>query len=402
MLSEGAPAAVPDGLDAQVAGADVQEVVRTLCAMAEIAPRPAETIEGQLIAAARAGDQEAFQRLTEPYYRELHVHCYRMLGSFHDAEDLVQETLLRAWRSLGTYQGRAQFRSWLYKIATNACLKQLERHPARVLARDFSPEADPLLPPSPPVAEIVQLEPYPDVLLSERSSDSTDPEARYILRESIEIAFLTVIQLLPPRQRAVLILRDVLGWRATEVAGLLGASVASVNSALQRARATLSHRLPATGREDTGRAVSNEAEQLLLARYIRAWEKGDMAALAVLLNEDAVLTMPPAPNWFQGRAAIATFFHNLCFSVERKHFRALPTHANGHPACAAYEWDAAAGRYQFSGIMLLRLEGDLIAEVVGFGKSDLFAAFGLPEFLGTSPPFVGSSGGTGLLDHADR
>ena len=195
MLSEGAPAAVPDGLDAQVAGADVQEVVRTLCAMAEIAPRPAETIEGQLIAAARAGDQEAFQRLTEPYYRELHVHCYRMLGSFHDAEDLVQETLLRAWRSLGTYQGRAQFRSWLYKIATNACLKQLERHPARVLARDFSPEADRLLPPSPPVAEIVQLEPYPDVLLSERSSDSTDPEARYILRESIEIAFLTVIRL---------------------------------------------------------------------------------------------------------------------------------------------------------------------------------------------------------------
>jgi len=307
-----------------------------------------------------------------------------MLGSFHDAEDLVQETLLRAWRSLGTFEGRAQFRAWLYKIATNACLKQLERHPARVPARDFSPQADPLLPPSPPVAEVLQLEPYPDVLLSAQSSDSTDPEALYILQESVEIAFLAAIQLLPPRQRAVLMLRDVLGWRATEVADLLGGSVASVNSALQRARATLSHHPLRTGRGNAGRAVSSEAERVLLARYIRAWEAGDMAALAVLLKEDAVLTMPPAPNWFQGRNAIATFFHNFCFSVPRKHFRALPTRANGHPACAAYEWDAAAGHYRFSGIMLIRLEGDLIAEVIGFGYPDLFSAFHLPEVLESS------------------
>lgn len=359
---------------------------RRLCAMAEIATQPSHAIEEQLIAAASAGDEEAFRRLTEPYRRALHVHCYRMLGSFHDAEDLVQETLLRAWRSLGSFERRAQFRSWLYKIATNACLKELERHPARVLARDFSPQADPLLPPSPPVAEIVQLEPYPDVALSGQSSDSADPEALYILQESVEIAFLTAIQLLAPRQRAVLILRDVLGWRATEVAALLGASVASVNSALQRARATVARHLPGTGREDPRGAVSNEAEQLLLARYIQAWEEGDMDALAALLKEDALLTMPPAPNWFQGRTAIATFFRNLCFSVERKHFRALPTRANGHPACAAYEWDAAAGHYRFSGIMLLRIEGDLVAEVIGFGNPELFAAFGLPEVMAASGP----------------
>src|SRR5262249_49288841 len=262
---------------------------RTLCPMAEAATQPSHAIEARLIAAAVAGDQEAFGGLRQPYHRELHVHCYRMLGSFHDAEDLVQETLLRAWRSLGTFEGRAQFRSWLYKIATNACLKELERHPARVLARDSSPQAD-LLPPSPPVAEIVQLEPYPDVALRGQWSDSADPEALYTLQESVEIAFLTAIQLLQPRQRAVLILRDVLDWRATEVAALLGASVTSVNSALQRARATVARHLPRTGREDPRRAVTKEAEQLLLARYIQAWEEGDMDALAALLKEDALLT----------------------------------------------------------------------------------------------------------------
>src|SRR5262249_44202171 len=279
-----------ESLGDRVAGWIVVAIpTRTLCAMAEIAAQPSRAIEEQLIAAAAAGDEEAFRRLTEPYHRELHVHCYRMLGSFHDAEDLVQETLLRAWRSLGTFEGRAQFRSWLYKIATNACLKELERHPARVLARDSSPQAD-LLPPSPPGGEIVQLEPYPDVALRGQWSDSADPEALYILQESVEIAFLTAIQLLQPRQRAVLILRDVLDWRATEVAALLGASVTSVNSALQRARATVARHLPRTGREDPRRAVTKEAEQLLLARYIQAWEEGDMDALAALLKEDALLT----------------------------------------------------------------------------------------------------------------
>lgn len=350
--------------------------------MARIAVRPDDPVEGRLIAAAQAGDQDAFRRLSEPYYRELHVHCYRMLGSFHDAEDLVQETFLRAWRSLGRYEGRAQFRSWLYKIATNACLKEIERRPSRVLPRDFGPPADPLLPPSPPLAEIVHLEPYPDVLLSELPSSSSDPEAVYILRESIGFAFLTAIQLLTPRQRAVLILRDVLDWRAGEVAALLESSVASVNSALQRARATLAHRLPPNDRQGAGKDVSQAAERSLLARYVQAWETGDMDRLAVLLKEDAVLTMPPAASWFQGPEVIARFFHHLCFSDRRKSFRLLPTRANRQPACAAYESDGDASHYRFSGIMLLRVEGDLIAEVTGFGDTSLFASFGLPEVLG--------------------
>jgi RNA polymerase sigma-70 factor, ECF subfamily len=349
--------------------------------MAKIAVRPPDPVEGRLIAAAQAGDQDAFRRLSEPYYRELHVHCYRMLGSFHDAEDLVQETFLRAWRSLGRYEGRAQFRSWLYKIATNACLKQIKRRSSRVLPRDFGPPADPRVPPSAPLAEIIQLEPYPDVLLNELPSSSSDPEAVYILRESIGFAFLTAIQLLTPRQRAALILRAVLGWQASEVAALLETSVASVNSALQRARATLAHRLPPSGREDPSKAVSEAAEQSLLTRYIQAWEAGDMDALAVLLKEDTLLTMPPAATWFQGPEAIASFFHYLCFSDKRKRFRLLPTRANRQPACAAYERDGDASHYRFSGIMLLRVEGDLIAEVTGFGDTGLFALFGLPEVL---------------------
>jgi RNA polymerase sigma-70 factor (ECF subfamily) len=344
----------------------------------------ADPIEGQLIAAAREGDHEAFRRLTEPYYRELHVHCYRILGSFHDAEDLVQETFLRAWRSLDTFQGRARFRPWLYKIATNACLKALERRPSRALPQDFGPPADPSLSPSPPAPEIVRLEPYPDMFLGDLQGSSPDPESLYTLRESVELAFLTAIQLLPPRQRAALILRDVLGWRAVEAAGLLGSSVVAVNSALQRARATLAHRHPPAGRDAPHRGSSDAAEASILARYMRAWEDGDMAALATLLREDAILTMPPAPTWFEGREAIAAFFHALCFTEPRKRFRVLRTPANGQPACAPYDWDDDAGYYAFSGIMVLRLEGSLVAEITGFGDPGLFALFSLPKRLGTA------------------
>jgi len=341
----------------------------------------AEQVEERLVADARSGNHDAFLRLTEPHYRELHVHCYRMVGSFHDAEDLVQETFLRAWRSLATYRGRAPFRAWLYRIATNACLKEIARRPPRILPQDFGPAADPMLPPSPPSAEVIQLEPYPSALLSELAGGAPDPEAVYIFRESIEFAFLTAIQLLPPRQRAALILRDVLGWSAAEVATLLESSMASVNSALQRARATLANRLPHQGRVTAGKAVSEVAQQSVLARYIQAWEEGDMNALALVLKEDAVLTMAPAPNWFQGRSAIATFFRQLCFSDNPKRFRLLPTGANWQPACAAYQWEAETGRYRFSGIMALRLETGQVAEITGFGDPGLFAPFGLPEFL---------------------
>jgi RNA polymerase sigma-70 factor (ECF subfamily) len=348
--------------------------------MVETAIRPAEPIEA-LIAEARAGDHEAFRHLTEPYYRELHVHCYRMLGSFHDAEDAVQETFVRAWRSLATFEGRAQFRSWLYKIATNACLRQIERRPSLVRPREFGPPADPALPPSPPVSEIVRLEPYPDLLLGDLQASSPDPETVYILRERVELAFLAAIQLLPGRQRAALILRDVLGWRASEVANLLECSVASVNSALQRARANLAERLPPGEGDGANRVTSVATERSLVAQYMRAWEEGDMNALAAILKEDAVLTMPPASTWFQGRSAIAAFFDSLCFSQIRKRFRVLATRANGLPACAAYEWDADDGHYKFNGIMVLRLEGNLVAEITGFGDPYLFRSFGLPEIL---------------------
>ncbi len=348
--------------------------------MADTAITFADSIEG-LIAAARAGDHEAFRHLTEPYYRELHMHCYRMLGSFHDAEDAVQETFFRAWRGLATFQGRAQVRSWLYKIATNACLRQIERRPSLVLPREFGPPADPTLPPTPPVSEIVRLEPYPDMLLDDLQTGAPDPETVYILRERMELAFLATIQLLPGRQRAALILRDVLGWRASEVANLLECSVASVNSALQRARANLAERLPPGEGDRAGRVVSVAAERSLVDQYMRAWEEGDMNSLAAILREDAVLTMPPASTWFQGRAAIAAFFHSLCFSPIRKRFRVLATRANGLPACAAYEWDVADGHYWFNGIMVLRLDGNFVAEITGFGDPGLFKSFGLPEIL---------------------
>ena len=353
----------------------------TLVAVAQPAVRLADQRETQLVDAARAGDPEAFRQLTEPHYRQLHVHCYRMLGSYHDAEDLVQETFVRAWRSLDTYEPRAPFRSWLYKIATNACLKELERRPRRLPARDSGPQGDPALPPSAPVAEIVALDPYPDALLNELEDRSPGPEAQYTLRESVELAFLTMIQVLPSRQRAVLLLRDVLGWSAAEVGTLLDATTASVNSALQRARATVAQRVARPERQAVSPPASEAAERSLLGRYLAAWERGDMDALAALLREDALLTMPPASTWFEGRDAIAAFFSSLCFSGVPKRFRMLATRANGLPTAAAYEWDRGSGGYRFSGLMALRVEGDLVAEITGFGDPGLFAVFELPESI---------------------
>jgi RNA polymerase sigma-70 factor (ECF subfamily) len=349
--------------------------------VAHAAVRLTDQRETQLVDAARAGDSEAFRHLTQPHYRQLHVHCYRMLGSFHDAEDLVQETFVRAWRSLDTYESRAPFRSWLYKIATNACLKELERRPLRLPAQDFGPQADPALPPSAPVVEIVAVDPYPDALLNEIEDRSPGPETQYTLRESIELAFLTLIQILPARQRAVLLLRDVLGWRAAEVATLLEATTASVNSALQRARETLAQGLAQPGRQAASPPASEAAERSLLGRYMTAWERGDMDALTALLREDALLTMPPASTWFEGRDAIAAFFYSLCFSREPKRFRMLATRANGLPAAAAYEWDPGSSGYRFSGLMALRVEGDLVVEITGFGDPRLFALFELPDSI---------------------
>lgn len=349
--------------------------------MSRLATAQPEPTDEPLIVAARAGDEAAFRRLTERYSRELHVHCYRMLGSLHDAEDLVQETLLRAWRRLDSFEGRAPFRAWLYKIATNACLNELERRPRRLPPRLNAPAADPRAEHTPYASEVTTLEPYPDALFDELGNAAADPQAHYLARESIELAFLTAIQLLPPRQRAVLILRDVLGWAAAEAAELLDTSVPAVNSALQRARSTVAREAP--GSPGAVRTDSRDAEAELLRRYMRAWEAADMRALAALLKEEAVLTMPPAPSWYSGRDAIIAFFSTspYVFGDETRRLRLLPTQANRQPGFAAYAWDPGAAAFLAYGIMVLRLEDGLVAEITGFADPTLFPFFNLPRTL---------------------
>jgi RNA polymerase sigma-70 factor (ECF subfamily) len=335
--------------------------------------------EVALVAAARAGDEDAFRSLCSPYARELHVHCYRMLGSVHDAEDALQETLLRAWRYLTSFEGRSSFRAWLYRVATNVCLTSAARRPTL-------PRAAP---------DEVVLSPYPDALLEELPSDVASPAARYDLRESVQLAFLTAIQILPPRQRAVLILRDVLGWTAREVADLLEASTASVNSALQRARATLDQRRAEGRLEQASAGAPAEADRSLLRRYVEAWEAVDIEGLVALLREDAVMTMPPSPAVFEGGRAIANFFATVPADGRLDDIPLIPTRANGRPALAAYLWDPNAGVYRAYGIMVFRIEQEAIAEITGFGDPTLFPLFALPDELPDSAVTSGrgTSGG---------
>jgi RNA polymerase sigma-70 factor (ECF subfamily) len=348
--------------------------------VAQLASHHPAIPEAALIAMARGGDHDAFRRLAEPYARELHVHCYRMLGSLHDAEDLVQETLLRAWRRLDSFTGQAPFRAWLYKIATNACLDALARRSRRIVPSGYGPAADPREPLAAPVTEPIWLEPYPDTLLDQVYDASSEPEPRYVRRESIELAFLAAIQYLPPRQRAVLILRDALDWAAIEVADLLDATVASVNSALQRARSTLKKRLPAGTLDSASLAASDEVERSLLSRYITAWEAADIQGLVALLKEDATFAMPPIPSWFVGREAIAALLTGTIFAACGAS-RLVPTRANRQPALAVYHWDAASGQYRPFAISLLTLDGDAIAGITAFVDAGLFRHFGLPVAL---------------------
>jgi RNA polymerase sigma-70 factor, ECF subfamily len=296
------------------------------------------------VAAAQAGDERAFRALVEPYRRALDLHCYRMLGSLHDAEDVAQETLLRAWRSLDRFERRASVHTWLYRIATNACLDELERRPRR-------PE---------PVVD-----PYPDARMPD-ASPHADPVARYALRESMELAFLTAIQRLPGRQRAVLILRDVLGWTGAEVADLLESTVTAVNSALQRARATIEHELPARS-VAPGRSIQRD----LLRRYVDAWERSDMDGLVALLREDAVLSMPPQPS-VTGAAAIGAFFAKVCAGPGR--LVATATAANGQPAVALRE-HAVDGTSTPHRLLVLDVDGDRIAALRAYYDPDLLTAF---------------------------
>src|SRR5262245_44504036 len=256
--------------------------------------------ERHLLEAARAGDGDAYGQLVGPYRGELHAHCYRMLGSTPDAEDALQEALLRAWRGLSGFEGRSSFRSWLYKIATNACLKVIERRPKRVLPIDYSPAADPHDGPGEPAAESVWLEPYPDEWIG-LEDGPLGPDARYEQRESVELAFVAAVQHLPARQRAVLILRDVLGFSAREAAEALETTPVSVDSALQRAHKTVSQRLPSQSQQATLRSLGDTALREVVDRYVSAWERSDVDALVAMLTEDARMTMPPLPTWYAGR-----------------------------------------------------------------------------------------------------
>lgn len=332
--------------------------------------------ERALWAAARAGDREAFALATGRYRRELQVHCYRMVGSLEEAEDLVQETLLRAWRRRETYQGRSTVRAWLYGIATNACLDALDKRSRRLLPTEIVPPADPLAP-LPPAGDVVWLEPYPDSLLDELADDAAGPEEVAVAQETIELAFLVAIQHLPPRQRAVLILRDLLGWSASESARVLEMTVVAANSALQRARETLARRLPGE-RLDWGRPRQPDpGEQVLLRRYVEAWERADVDGLVALLAEDARFAMPPMEAWYHGRAAIGTFLARVPLSPGSPRHLRVATRANGQPAFGVFLEGERGAPPRPIGIEVLRIERGLIAEVDVFLQAELVARFAI-------------------------
>jgi len=321
---------------------------------------------------------QVFERLAEPFRRELKLHCYRMLGSLHEAEDAVQETYLRAWRNFDSFEGHGSFRAWLYRIATNTCLNALAgRKNAQRLLPDQQAPATVQMPDGTPAADVAWLEPYPDSNLEGIADEAPSPEARYASREAVQLAFVAVIQQLPPRQRAVLLLCDVLGWAAAETATLLGGSAVSVNSALQRARETLAKRYP-NGRPPV-MSPPNHAQQKLLGRYLQAWEGLDLDNFVVLLKEDATYTMPPLPQWYAGRQEIRTFFDWAWKAYGG--FRLVPTAANRQPAFAAYSRAGADAPWAAHSIHVLALEHDMISTLTLFVKPTgphLFRAFGLP------------------------
>ena len=332
-------------------------------------------VAADVMSRARAGDGDAFRELTEPYRRELQVHCYRMLGSVQDAEDAVQDTLLAAWQGLGGFQERASLRTWLYRIATNRCLNAL-RTASRRPAREW--DIPGVEPPEPTrLGEVVWLEPYPDTLLDGTISVPPGPEARYEQAETISLAFVTALQLLPPRQVAVLILRDVLGFHASEVAGMLDSTTGSVNSALKRARASLQQRLAAVAGREPPPAAGSPSEEALVARFSSAWESADLDALVALLTDDVFMSMPPLPLEYEGRDVVVRFCGGL-FDGGRR-FDLVPARANGQPAFGAY-LRVPAGIRHGVGLYVLTLTGDRICAMTRFDNSVL-SSFGLPRSL---------------------
>ncbi len=331
--------------------------------------------DSQLIEAAIAGDQAAFAELVGPHRRPLHAHCYRMLGSLQDAEDAVQETLLRAWRSLSSFQGRSSLRSGLYSIATNVSLRAIERRPSRVLPLDYGPAADPHEPIQAPLLESVWMDPYPDEQLG-LDDGLAGPDARYEQRESIELAFIAALQLLPPRQRAVLILRDVLGYSGAEVAEALETTPASIYSALQRAHATLEERGPERTQQTMLRSLGDEQLQAIVARYAEAWARNDVDSIVGMLTDTATLAMPPIPSWYRGREAIERVLRDVVL-IDTRSWRMLPTAANGQLAVGAYELHSS-GVYAPHGVTVLTLEGELLGELTHFRTPSMIERFGLP------------------------
>ncbi len=327
--------------------------------------------ERALLAAARDGDERAFQRLVEPRHNELHAHCYRMTGSVHDAEDALQEALLRAWRGMRRFEGKSSLRSWLYRIATNTCLDAIGKRPRRVLPIDYGPGADPHDSPGTPLAESVWIEPYPDELLG--GDVFASPEASYEQRESVELAFVAALQHLPDQQRAVLILRAVLGFSAREVADALDTSVASVNSALQRARRTVDEKLPERSQQQTLRTVGDARLAQIVDDYMAALQSGDVDRVLALLTEDATWSMPPLPVWFRGRETVAAFLTEYPLQERWRH---VPTRANGQLAVGCYVLDADRGRYRIAVLDVLTLRGELVHEVTAFLAPWLYERFG--------------------------
>ena len=321
-----------------------------------------------LLAAAKRGDEQAFARVVDRYRRELHAHCYRMLGSAHDADDALQDAMVDAWRGLASFQGRSSLRSWLYTVTTNACLKVIRRRPKRVLPIDYGPPVEAHHAHLEPLAESVWIEPF------------QDEQLRYEERETVELAFVAALQHLPARQRAVLILRDVLGFSAREAAEILDATPPAIDSALQRAHRTVDERMPEQSQQAALSSLEDERLRELVDRYINAWENADVDALVNLLADDAALAMPPEREWYAGREAVGGFLAARPMSG-RVRWRVVPTRANGQLAFAHYRFDADAAAYRLGELCVLVLEGDRIKEITAFRAPAAFASFDLPETL---------------------
>jgi RNA polymerase sigma-70 factor, ECF subfamily len=331
-----------------------------------MSPTPTEsTVEQrQLLETAQRGSEDAFARLIEPHRSELQAHCYRMLGSVQDAEDALQEALVRAWKSLDRFEGRSSLRSWLYRIATNTSLDAIGKRPKRILPVDYGPPADPHGGVGEPLVESVWIEPYPDEMLGVEDGYAS-PDARYEQREAVELAFIAALQLLPPNQRAVLILREVLGFSAQETGEALDTSVASVNSALQRARATIDDKLPEQSQQETLKTLGDEKLRELVEDWADAWERNDVEAVVSMLAEDAAFTMPPMSRWFYGLDGIRGFLEKWSMLPEWG-WRGIPTTANGQAAVAFYSWDEERGTRVPFAVNVLTFEGEKVKEVDAF------------------------------------